>query len=211
MRASPLSSGRKKGTETLSGSKRMAKEERRRQLLETALAIVRKEGTDALTLGRLAERAGVTKPIAYQHFGTRDGLLMALCRDYDDRTTERMRAALKSGGRSLEDFAAILSAAYIDCVLSMGPEYGALFDALSGTEELEAFRRSLNAVYVAEYRKALAPFVALPPKKIEALLTGTLAAAATLSQEAAARRLSRSEALNALTRIMVGAFKGDRR
>lgn len=195
----------------MAGSKRMAKEERRRQLLKTALAIVRAAGTDALTLGHLAEKAGVTKPIAYEHFGTRDGLLMALCRDYDERTTERMRAALKLGGRSLDDVAAILSAAYIDCVLSMGPEYGALFDALSGSEELEAFRHSLNAVYVAEYRKALAPFVTLPPKRTEALLTGILAAAATLSQEAAARRLSRNEALNALTKIMIGAFKGDTR
>jgi AcrR family transcriptional regulator len=43
----------------------MSKEERRRQLLDTASDIVRSEGTEALTLGHLAERAGVTKPIAY--------------------------------------------------------------------------------------------------------------------------------------------------
>ena len=52
----------------------MPKEQRRIQLLETASAIVRAGGTDALTLAHLAEQAGVTKPIAYEHFGTRAGL-----------------------------------------------------------------------------------------------------------------------------------------
>ncbi len=33
------------------------------------------KGTDALTLGHVAECAGVSKPIAYEHFGTRAGLL----------------------------------------------------------------------------------------------------------------------------------------
>ena len=63
----------------------MSKDQRRAQLLETAAVIVRAEGTDALTLARLAEQAGVTKPIAYEHFGTRAGLLIALYRYFDER------------------------------------------------------------------------------------------------------------------------------
>src|SRR5262245_12468652 len=86
---------RRRGAVT--ASKRLDKEARRRQLLDTALAIVREEGTQALTLGRLAERAGVTKPIAYEHFGTRSGLLIALFRDYDARTTEAVHVALRAG------------------------------------------------------------------------------------------------------------------
>src|SRR5262245_23893328 len=111
----------------VAGSKRMAKDKRRRQLLDTALAIVRDEGTDALTLARLAERAGVSKPIAYEHFGTRAGLLVALFRDYDDRATLAMRAALAEGGKTLQDVASILSATYLDTCLSMGPEVSAIF------------------------------------------------------------------------------------
>ena len=41
----------------------MSREDRRRQLLSVAWQLVRNEGTDALTLGYLAERAGVTKPV----------------------------------------------------------------------------------------------------------------------------------------------------
>ena len=58
--------------------RRMSREERQRQLLDVAWRLVREEGTEALTLGRLAEQAGVTKPVVYDHFSTRPGLLAAL-------------------------------------------------------------------------------------------------------------------------------------
>ncbi len=48
------------------------------QLLDVATSIVRAGGVDTLTLARVAEEAGVSKPIAYSHFGTRSGLLKAL-------------------------------------------------------------------------------------------------------------------------------------
>ena len=66
-------------------SRKLAKPERRAQLIETAKAILRECGADALTLGHLAERAGVSKPIAYEHFGTREGLLIALSQEIEDR------------------------------------------------------------------------------------------------------------------------------
>ena len=71
--------------------KRLRKEDRRVQLLEVARGIVRQQGTEALTLGYLAERANVTKPIPYDHFGDREGLLMALYQDYSDRQLAKFR------------------------------------------------------------------------------------------------------------------------
>jgi AcrR family transcriptional regulator len=185
----------------------MAREQRRQQLLQTALAIVRDEGTEALTLARLAERAGVTKPIAYEHFGTRAGLLIALFRDYGDRTTEAMRAALKAGGKTLEDVAAILSATYIDCCLSMGPEISAVFDALSASEETESFRQSWREFLTDEFRKAFAPFVKLPRREGKAILTGMLGACEAMAEAAGAGRVSRNDAVSALAQIMIGALK----
>ncbi|MBN2992365.1 helix-turn-helix transcriptional regulator, partial [Pseudomonas cedrina subsp. fulgida] len=51
--------------------RRLSREDRSRQLLDVAWQLVRDEGTEALTLGRLAELAGVTKPVVYDHFVTR--------------------------------------------------------------------------------------------------------------------------------------------
>ena len=187
-------------------SKRMAKEQRRRQLLETALAIVRDEGTEALTLARVAERAGVTKPIAYEHFGTRAGLLVALFRDYDDRTTEAVRAALKAGGPTPQDVASILSNAYIDCCLSMGPEMRAIFDALSASEETEVFLQSWREFLVSEFSAAFAPFVTMPQEESNIIFVGILGAAEALAETAAAKRISRAAAVEALWRIMIGGL-----
>lgn len=187
-------------------SKRMPKEQRRQQLMQVALEIVREEGTEALTLGHLAERAGVTKPIAYEHFGTRAGLLIALFRDYDDKTTEAVRAALATSGKTLEDAASILSKAYIDTCLSMGPEINAVFDALSASEETEEFRTSWREFLISEFRSAFAPFVKTPRKTTTALLVGILGAAQELAEAAGADRLTRAEAIKALRHIMLGAL-----
>ena len=191
----------------MAASKRMVKEERRKQLLETAYAIVESEGTDSLTLARLAERAGVTKPIAYEHFRTRAGLLAALYRDYEEHQTRAMHAALKASAKSLEDVATILSAAYVDCVLTAGPECEEIGAALSAYEETKDFRQVSRDFYAAEYRKAVAPFVKLPPKRGAAILSGIIGAAEALSQAAATGRMSRAEAVTALTSIMVGALQ----
>ena len=188
-------------------AKKLPRAKRREQLLETAQLIVREEGTDALTLGHLAERAGVSKPIAYEHFSTRAGLLMALCRDYDNQQLDAQRAALEAGGGTVADVASILGAAYVDCVLSMGPEMGMVFAALSATEEMDEFRQSLREGYMAEYRTALSRFVKLPKRGGDAVLSGLLGAAETLSQDAAAGRVSRTEAIAALSQIFVGTLK----
>lgn len=185
-------------------TKRMSNEQRRSQLLETAYEIVRTEGTDALTLARVAERAGVTKPIAYEHFGTRSGLLIAMYRDYDEQQTRAMRSALEAGGKTIEDVAAILSAAYVDCAVS-GP-YTAITAALSATDEMDELLQSCRSSFIKDCRHAFAPFVSLPKKKVQALFVGVLGAADALSESAASRRMSRNDAVRTLSQLMLGAF-----
>lgn len=187
-------------------SARLPKDKRRTQLLETAAAIVRSEGTDALTLAVLAERAGVSKPIPYDHFGTRAGLLIALYQQYELRQAEAVRTALQAQARTLGDAARILAAAHVDCVLSSGPEFGAVAAALSGTEEMEAFRQTLRQNYAVQYRRALTPFASSSARLDEGLFAGLLGAADALSQDAAAGRLSRTQAVDALTRLIVGVL-----
>lgn len=187
-------------------TKRMTNEQRRGQLLQTAFDIVRSDGTDALSLAHVAERAGVSKPIAYEHFGTRSGLLIAMYRDYDEQQTRAMRAALAIGGNTIEDVASILSTAYVDCAVSSGPEYGAITAALSATEEMEELLQSCRDSFLEECRDAFAPFVKVPRKQIQALLVGILGAAEALSQAAAGGRISRSEAIRALSQVMMGSL-----
>jgi AcrR family transcriptional regulator len=187
-------------------TKKLPKAERREQLLETAQAILGEEGTDALTLGYLAERAGVSKPIAYEHFGTRAGLLIAICGAYDERQEVAQQQALDAGGDTLADLAGIFASSYVGCVLDMGPAMGAAFAALSATEETADFRQSLRRGYVERYRKGFGRLVELPDNDT-AMFMGLLGAAEALAGDAAAGRVSRADAVDALSRIFLATLE----
>ncbi|RZK87137.1 MAG: TetR/AcrR family transcriptional regulator, partial [Hymenobacter sp.] len=144
-------------------SSRLPKAERRRQLLAMALVIVREEGADRLTLGHLATRASVSKPITYEHFGTRAGLLAALYKALDEQHTQALQAALSGVQRSLVDTAQVLASAYVRCSLEMGGEWQAVGAALSGSEEMAAVQQELLAGYAHLFVAALWPHSTLAP------------------------------------------------
>jgi AcrR family transcriptional regulator len=52
-------------------------EQRRAELLQGAIAVIRERGA-AASMEELAAGCGVTKPILYRHFGDRDGLVAAI-------------------------------------------------------------------------------------------------------------------------------------
>ena len=68
---------------------RMPRRERRAQLLESALEVFVAQGYHAAAMDDIAERAGVSKPVLYQHFPGKLELYLALldvsCDDVIDR------------------------------------------------------------------------------------------------------------------------------
>lgn len=185
----------------------MPKAARREQLLDTARKIIAEEGTEALTLGHLAERAGVSKPIPYEHFATRAGLLVALCGEYNDRQVAARERVLATGSAKLTDIAAIFASTYVNCVLDIGPEMGAAFDALAASEETAAFRQSLREGYINEYRKGFGRVVDVPPADGNAIFAGFQGAAEALANDAAAGRIGRAAAIEALSRIFTSTLE----
>ncbi|MBJ3814708.1 TetR/AcrR family transcriptional regulator [Shimwellia pseudoproteus] len=187
--------------------KRLRKEDRRVQLLEVARGIVRQQGTEALTLGYLAERACVTKPIPYDHFGDREGLLMALYQDFSDTQLKKFRATLAVDNKTLENTIRFFSAAYIDCAISAGPETGPIAAALSGSRALLAFRETCVADCANCLRSALAPYVVLKGVRGEAALTAIIGAADALSSAASSGALARHVAEDMLSGAMSGVLE----
>ncbi|EJK80652.1 TetR/AcrR family transcriptional regulator [Rhizobium sp. AP16] len=160
--------------------RRLTREDRHRQLLAVAWQVIRDEGTEALTLGRLAERANITKPVVYDHFSTRPGLLAALYQDFDARQTTAMDAALGASEPTLTDRATVIATAYVDCVLLQGREIPGVIAALAGSPELEKIKRDYETVFIEKCRIALAPFAK----------TGTIASAGLWAMLGAAEALS---------------------
>jgi AcrR family transcriptional regulator len=58
--------------------RRLTAEERRRQLFDVALALFAERGYAAATMDDIAEAAGVTKPLVYQHFESKRALYLEL-------------------------------------------------------------------------------------------------------------------------------------
>lgn len=172
---------------------RLSRDERHRQLVAVAWRLIREEGTDALSLGRLAERAGVTKPVVYDHFGTRGGLLAALYGEFDARQTRLLDAALAAAQPSLEAVAGVVASSYIGCVLTQGREVSGIVAALAGSPELEAVKRGYEAAFLEKCRAVLSPF-ADGGEITAARLRAMLGAAEALSGAAATGELALAEA-----------------
>jgi AcrR family transcriptional regulator len=184
-------------------AKKMPRAQRRDQLLDTALCIVREQGTDALTLGFLAEQAGVSKPIAYEHFGTRAGLLIALYEMLDQRQVDELIAAIKGTPKQLEDVARVMSDAYMACYRSIGPEWSAISAALKGDEAMEKFQASLIDSYVDLYCSTLAPYAALPRTELRLRCVGIIGAAEAISREMVRETISEAAAAAVLQSLIV--------
>ncbi|MGJ9420726.1 TetR/AcrR family transcriptional regulator [Massilia sp. CMS3.1] len=170
-------------------SKKLPRAERRAQLLATAQAIVRTQGTDALSLGELARQAGVSKPIAYNHFETRAGLMIAL---YKELNTERVRfvgTMLDHTPARLADRARVISEAYMECHAAMGPEWQAIGAALKGDAEMDACHRVMIEEYIDFFHGALGPFSPLHGDDVRRRCIGIVGAAEALS-DAAVRGLA---------------------
>ena len=183
--------------------KKLSRDGRRAQLLEEALTIAREEGTDALTLGRLAERAGVSKPIAYDHFGSRSGLLIALYKQFDDQQVAAFRAAIDRAPRRLEDVAYAAGAAHLDCCIAAGPEWQSIAAALKGDEAMVRFQEDLVDRYVELYCDTLRPYTSLSENELRLRCAGIIGAADAIGREVISKRLDQQEAATSLAALIV--------
>jgi Transcriptional regulator len=181
---------------------RLSREQRHRQLLDVAWRLAREEGTDALTLPRLAEEAGVAKPVIYDHFGTRKGLLTALYHDFDTQQTAVIDAALASREPTLESTARIIASSYVECVLAQGREIPGVLAGLAGSPELEAVKRDYQHAFIEKCRKVLSPFTG-PKGILPSGFWAMLGAADALSNAAATGEITIEQAQAELYEIIV--------
>src|SRR5215472_3903903 len=72
---------------------------RRRQLLDAAMEVFVARGYHAAAMDEIAERAGVSKPVLYQHFPGKQDLYLALL----DESVETLRGAVADAIRSTTD------------------------------------------------------------------------------------------------------------
>jgi AcrR family transcriptional regulator len=95
--------------------KRMTAAQRREQLLDVARGAFAEKGFDAVSVEEIAQRAGVTKPVVYEHFGGKEGIYAVIVdREVNALLGALSQALLVKGARGRIEAAADEVLGYIE-------------------------------------------------------------------------------------------------
>ncbi|QUQ69020.1 TetR/AcrR family transcriptional regulator [Kutzneria sp. CA-103260] len=107
---------------------RLPRSARRAQLLAAAQDVFVANGYHAAAMDEIAERAGVSKPVLYQHFPGKLELYLALLESHVDALVASVRQAMESTTDNKQRVVAAVSAFY-DFVDNEGQAYRMVFES----------------------------------------------------------------------------------
>ena len=107
---------------------RLPRSVRRAQLLEAAKEVFVKAGYHAAAMDDIADRAGVSKPVLYQHFPGKLELYLALLDQHSGELLDLIRAALASTTENKQRVAATIGA-YFEFVDRDGAPFRLVFES----------------------------------------------------------------------------------
>ena len=161
---------------------RLSASARREQLIDVAISVFARHGYHTTSMNDVAEAAGVTKPVLYQHFASKRDLYLALLDEVGRRLLDRITKATAEGtdGRSQTQAG---FRAYFRWVAEDHDAFLLLFG--SGARRDEEFAAASRRV-TDEVARNIAPLIAvdIPVERRE-----TLAHAVVGMAEGASRRL----------------------
>lgn len=156
------------GTEGAERSRRLPADRRRVQLLAVALKVFATNGFNATTMDDIADEAGVTKPLLYQHFESKRALYLELVDAVANDLLEAIGKAVAQADGPRQQVEGGL-AAYFDLVLTHGDAFKLLFGsdvpndpelsrAVQGVERTiaEAIEVLIDAGLEEDHRRMLA-------------------------------------------------------
>ncbi len=185
-------------------ARRLPAAERRELILRAAARCFGSRGYEGAQLERIAADAGVTKPILYRHFESKEGIYLALL----DRHREELPAFVSDLDPTapLADLIETILRGWFGYAAENGARWRMLFRDSGGTA---AIRSSRERMY-ADAREVLAGFLRahpdfeVAPGAVEAtaeMIRGGLSALVLYGQE---HSVARSELVAAGTRMIVG-------
>jgi AcrR family transcriptional regulator len=134
---------------------RMPRDERRAQLLAAATDIFVNNGYHATVMDDIAERAGVSKPVLYQHFPGKLELYLALLERHTDELARRVLAAIEETPDNRQRVRNAVGA-YFDFVDGDGEAFRLVFESdLRNQPAVQALVEQANTVCVEAIAQAV--------------------------------------------------------
>lgn len=181
---------------------RLPRRERRAQLLDAARTAFVTQGYHAAAMDDIAERAGVSKPVLYQHFPSKQDLYLALLDESVESLTGAVRDALQSTEDNRERVAATIRA-YFDFVDDPDGAYRLVFESdLVHVDEVRRRVERADEMCAAQVAVVIAADTGLSENEAMLLATGLTGMA-----ETAARRWLRNR--RALPKSVAAALVQD--
>jgi AcrR family transcriptional regulator len=109
---------------------RLKAAQRRQQLIDVATKLFARSGYEATTTAAIAAAAGVTEPILYRHFKSKQDLFVAIVRDVSRRTLEQWQKLIDGEDDPAEKIR-IIAAALPDHMKRWAEYYHVLHGALA--------------------------------------------------------------------------------
>ncbi|WP_433269310.1 TetR/AcrR family transcriptional regulator [Actinosynnema sp. CS-041913] len=147
--------------------KRMPKAQRKAQMLDIAEQVFAELGYLAASMDEIAERVGVSKPMLYEYFGSKEGLLIGCIRRARTELLERTQQAI-TGAAGPEDILRKGLLAFFEFIAEHNQSWSLLRQEAavtvpSAVEEIEGIRRQqtdLIAAVIASFDTDVDPIEA---------------------------------------------------
>lgn len=179
------------------GRIRLPRSERRAQLLQAAQEVFVSRGYHATSMDDIAERAGVSKPVLYQHFTSKLELYLALL---DGRATELVDRIREAMDRSEDNKERVDQAmrAYFDFVDAQGEAFRLVFESDQRNDPAVAERvLRMEGECVTALADTIMADTQVDKARAELLATGLVGAAEFAARKwiAAGRAVPKEEAV----------------
>ena len=189
---------------------RLPRDERRAQLLAAALEVFTAAGYHSAAMDEIADRAGVSKPVLYQHFPSKLDLYLAVLDTHIDSLVFAIQRAIQSTPDNAKRVQATI-AAYFDFIEAEGEAFRLLFESDMNVEP--AVRERLNRMTydcAAAVSAVISLDTGLPQEAAMLLGVGLIGSAQVTARHWLERdsKLTRVQAQNLVTNIIWRGISG---
>lgn len=143
---------------------RLAKDERRESLLDVAAEIVACESLEAVSMEAVAKRAGVSRPLVYKHFASRNELLGAVYHR-EAALLHRSMAREVGAATSLEDMFRRLVRAAFQATVERGAMFARLRTAGAWSRDVARSQRTRDAATARAFTRRAADELGLDSRE----------------------------------------------